>query len=92
MALTTGSKSTVDMYRNIPAVMERAIARMLLSTIKNCVRDTAAIAPVIVDRPNKKDAPIAFFLLSKLANTMEEIVKPSGILCMMYYISFVHWH
>lgn len=35
----------------------------------------------MVDKPNKTDAPIAFFLLFKLANTMEDIVKPSGILC-----------
>ena len=81
VALTTGNKSTVAMYRNMPDVMERAIARILLSIGKNCVKDKVAIAPNIVDIPNKKDASIAFFLLFKLANTIEEIVKPSGILC-----------
>ncbi|MEK4671353.1 hypothetical protein [Niallia sp. FSL R7-0271] len=65
------------MYRNMPDVMERAIARILLSTLKNCVQDKAANASNIVDIANKKDSPIDFFLLFKLANTIEAIAIPA---------------
>lgn len=66
VAFTTGNKSVKAMYKNIPAVNESEMARMLLCKETISIRNKAAVAPIMVDKPNKTAAPIAFFLLFSL--------------------------